>query len=293
MKNNKKKNGKKILLTLLALLIIIFIVFLYALFIGSKGLKVKEYKLEITNLPKEYHGLKIAHISDIHYGETINKNELKNLKDKVNSLKPDIIVFTGDISTDGLNKKQIEEVSKIMSEMKASIGKYAINGNHDYKFKKWDILIDNSGFTNLNDTFEIIYKNESQPIMISGISTNLYGTKNIKDKIEPIMDYLNSFGENSTNEPVYSILLLHEPDFIEEIDYNKFDLVLSGHSHNGQVRIPFIGALYTPVGAKKYYDEYYKIDNTDLYISSGVGTTLLGVRLFNKPSFNFYRITTK
>ncbi|MBE6144977.1 MAG: metallophosphoesterase [Firmicutes bacterium] len=293
MKNNKKKNGKKFLLTLLALLIIIFIVFLYALFIGSKGLKVKEYKLEITNLPKEYHGLKIAHISDIHYGETINKNELKNLKDKVNSLKPDIIVFTGDISTDGLNKKQIEEVSKIMSEMKASIGKYAINGNHDYKFKKWDILIDNSGFTNLNDTFEIIYKNESQPIMISGISTNLYGTKNIKDKIEPIMDYLNSFGENSTNEPVYSILLLHEPDFIEEIDYNKFDLVLSGHSHNGQVRIPFIGALYTPVGAKKYYDEYYKIDNTDLYISSGVGTTLLGVRLFNKPSFNFYRITTK
>lgn len=293
MKNKKKKNWKNVILVLLALLLIIFIVFLYALFIGSKGLKVKEYKLEIANLPEEYHGLKIAHISDIHYGETINKKELKKLKDKVNSLKPDIIVFTGDISTNGLNKKQIEEVSQIMSEMKASIGKYAINGNHDYKFKKWDILIDNSGFTNLNDTFEIIYKNESQPIMLSGISTNLYGNKNIKDKIEPIMDYLNSFDENSTNEPIYSILLLHEPDFIEDIDYNKFDLVLSGHSHNGQVRLPFIGALYTPVGAKKYYDEYYKIDNTDLYISSGVGTTLLGVRLFNRPSFNFYRITTK
>ena len=287
------KKGKKIFLVLLTLFLIIFVVFLYALFIGSKGLKVKEYKIEISNLPKEYHGLKIAHISDIHYGETINKKELENLKNKVNSLKPDLIFFTGDISTNGLNNKQIEEVSKIMSKMKASIGKYAINGNHDYKFKKWDILIENSGFTNLNDTFEIIYKNESDPIIISGISTNLYGTKNIKDKIEPITDYLNSFGENSSNEPIYSILLLHEPDFIDEIDYNKFDLVLSGHSHNGQVRVPFIGALYTPIGAKKYYDEYYRIDNTDLYISSGVGTTLLGVRLFNRPSFNFYRITTK
>ena len=287
------KKGIKILITCLIILGIGLLVFLYALFIGSKGLKVKEYKIEVENLTKEYHGLKIAHISDIHYDESLNKNELEKIKDAINLLKPDIIVFTGDIVTFNLNQEQIEEVSKIMSEMKATIGKYAIKGNHDYDFKKWELLFENSGFINLNDTYEVIYKNESTPIVISGISTNLYGTKNIKDKIEPIYTYLNSFGENNINEPIYSILLLHEPDFIEEIDYNKFDLVLSGHSHNGQVRLPFIGAIYTPVGSKKYYDEYYRIDNTDLYISSGIGTTYLNVRLFNKPSFNFYRLTTK
>ncbi len=287
------KTWIKILIGFLIFIGIIGIVFLYALFIGSKGLKVKEYKLEVNNLPEEYHGLKLIHISDIHYGETINKKELQTLKNKVNELKPDIIVFTGDISSSGLTNEQIEEASKIMNEMHATIGKYAIKGNHDYDFKKWELLFDNSGFKNLNDTYEVIYLNKSKPIVLSGISTNLYGTKNIKDKIEPIMNYLNGFNEDSINKPVYSILLLHEPDFIEEIDYNKFNLVLSGHSHNGQVRLPFIGALYTPIGSKKYYDEYYKINNTDLYISSGVGTTILGVRLFNRPSFNFYRITTK
>lgn len=283
----------KILIFILSLIIIAFLVFLYAYFIGSKGLKVKEYKIEVENLAEEYHGLKIVHISDIHYGESINKKELEILKNKVNLLKPDIVVYTGDISTNGLSDKHAKEVSKILGEIEAKVGKYAITGNHDYKFKKWDIVMENAGFTNLNDTYEIIYLNETKPIVISGISTNLYGNKNIKDKVEPIMNYLNSFAENDLNEPIYSILLLHEPDFITEIDYNKFDLVLSGHSHNGQVRLPIIGALYTPIGAKKYYKEYYRIDNTDLYISSGVGTTLLNVRLFNKPSFNFYRITTK
>lgn len=287
------KIWQKILIGFFILILIIVIVFLYALFIGSKGLKVKEYKIEIENLPKEYHGLKIVHISDIHYGETINKKELQNVVDKINILKPDIIVFTGDMATNGLNNEQMEEVSQILSKMEATIGKYAINGNHDYDFKKWDILIENCGFINLNDTYDTIYKNKTTPIFIAGISTNLYGNKNIKDKIKPIEDYLNGFNENNTNEPIYNILLLHEPDFIENIDYNKFDLVLSGHSHNGQVRLPIIGALYTPVGAKKYYDEHYKLDNTNLYISSGLGTTILGVRLFNRPSFNLYRITTK
>ena len=289
----RMKKEMKILIGFLILFGIGFILFLYAHFIGTKGLKVKEYKIEIDNLPEEYHGLKIAHISDIHYDESISKKELERIKDTVNALKPDIIVFTGDIATHGLNNEEIEEVSSILSEMEATIGKYAVNGNHDYEFKKWELLFDNSGFTNLNDTYEVIYKDENTPIVLSGISTNLYGNKNIKDKIEPIYEYLNSFSEGDINMPAYSILLMHEPDFIEEIDYNKFDIVLSGHSHNGQVRFPLIRPLYLPEGCKKYYDEYYKIDNTDLYISSGIGTSEINVRLFNRPSFNFYRLTTK
>ena len=85
--------------------------------------------------------------------------------------------------------------------------------------------------------------------------------------------------------------MVHEPDFADNI-INEYsvDLILSGHSHNGQIRIPLVGALYTPENAKKYYDEYYSINNTDLYISSGIGVSKYNYRLFNHPSFNLYRI---
>ena len=88
-------------------------------------------------------------------------------------------------------------------------------------------------------------------------------------------------------------MIMHEPDFIDDFEINNFDLILAGHSHNGQVRLPFIGAIIKPNGAHKYYDSHYKIHNTDLYISSGLGTSIIDVRLFNKPSFNFYRLTNK
>ena len=68
---------------------------------------------------------------------------------------------------------------------------------------------------------------------------------------------------------------------------------MAGHSHNGQVRLPFIGAIVKNQGAKKYYNEYYKIKNTDLYISGGIGTSTLPFRLFNRPNINFYRLRSK
>ena len=123
--------------------------------------------------------------------------------------------------------------------------------------------------------------------MIGGISTNLYGKKKVTEKIKNTMDFLN----NNEIKPNYSILIIHEPDFIEKIDYNKFNLILAGHSHNGQIRLPFVGALYTPIGSKKYYDEFYKLKNTNLYISSGIGVSEVNYRLFNRPSFNLYRLT--
>ena len=76
------------------------------------------------------------------------------------------------------------------------------------------------------------------------------------------------------------------------LKYN-FNLIVSGHSHNGQVRLPVIGKIITPENAKKYYDPYYKIDNTHLYISGGIGNRTINLRFFNKPSFNLYRLVDK
>ena len=278
----------KILLGSLVILIIGVIVYIYAMFFGAKLLKVKEYKIESNKISNAYDGLKVIHISDIHYDVSITKEDLKNIIKNINALKPDLVFLTGDLVDDKITQKQHNEIADAFKELNAKIGKYAILGNHDYSYKNWNELITDMGFTNLNDSYELIYDNSNEAIFIAGISSNIYAKKGIEDRSETIFEYLNSANTNQ-----YKILLMHEPDYIEDIDYNKFDLILSGHSHNGQVRFPLIGALYTPVGSKKYYKEYYRLNETDLYISSGLGTTLLPIRLFNRPSFNLYRIVEK
>jgi predicted MPP superfamily phosphohydrolase len=281
---------KKIFISILIFILFGVLVYLYAMFIGAKGFKIKEYKIESSTISSDYNGLKIAHISDIQYGNrSVTKDDLEKIVNKINSLKPDIIVLTGDLLDGNIDSNKYSDLTKTLSKLNASTGKYAIDGNHDKAFKKWNTLIEDCGFTNLNDSYDVVYDNSYDSIFIAGISNNTYTTKNIKDKSEVIFDYLNSPDYKST----YSILLMHEPDYIDDIDYSKFNIVMAGHSHNGQVRIPFIGAVILPEGAKKYYKEHYLLKNTDLYISSGIGTSNLPIRLFDKPSANFYRIVKK
>ena len=213
-----------------------------------------------------------------------NKKKLENVVKKINEIKPDIVVLTGDIVDNKISKEEKNELIEELSKIEVTIGKYAIKGNHDYDFKDFDKVTNDSNFINLNDTFEIIHGNNSN-IMISGVSTNLHGKNKINEKLDSSKKYLEN---NSVN---YKILLLHEPDYIDDIKDISYDLTLAGHSHNGQVRLPFIGAIYTPKGAKKYYKEYYKVNNTDMYISNGLGTTIMNLRLFNKPSISLYRLT--
>lgn len=292
----KKGIKKKLIISLIIFVCLISGILLYSRFIGTSGLVVKEYKIENTKLPASFYGLKIIHISDIHYGRTIKKKEFTKIVNEINLRKPDIVVFTGDLfdNSEALTKKDITDITEALKKINVTIGKFAITGEHDFKKEEWSTIMKDSGFVNLNDTYELIYKDGYEPIMIAGLSTNLKGTKNAKDKITPINDYITSIKESEeSNIPHYKILLLHEPDYINNINYKNYDLILAGHSHNGQVILPLIGATFKPKGAQEYYSEYYSLDNTDLYISSGLGTTNLDFRLFNPPSFNFYRLVNK
>ena len=280
---------------------LIFIIFscgclLYGRYIATTGLFVKEYKITDSKITDNFHGLKIVHISDIHYGRTVKNRELKNMVKKVNELRPDVVVLTGDLidKDTKLTEKMSNNISSILSKIDPSIEKYAIMGNHDVKFDNFNIIIENAGFVNLNNTYDNIYKNGNSNILISGVSSNYYkNDRDINYNMKSTFDYLNSFNEDDSKKPIYNILLIHEPDFIDKIDKSKFDLILSGHSHNGQVRFPIIGATILPPYAKKYYKEHYTLDDTELYISSGIGTSAINFRFFNRPSINFYRLTNK
>ena len=279
---------KKVIIILVIIILTISLCLLYSRFIATKGLKVKEYKVVNSKITDSYHGLKIIHLTDIHYGSIINEKELNNIVDKVNEIKPDIVVMTGDLIDERLSYDK-DTIINCLSKIESKLGKFAVSGNHDIPLDDYNYIVKESGFTSLDNKYELIYSKSNEPIIISGIG---YSNEDIGIKTEQFDKYISELKTDDI-KPSYSILLVHEPDTVDNLDLNKYDLILAGHSHAGQVRLPIIGKLYTPEGAKKYYDEYYKINNTDLYISSGLGTSLYKFRLFNKPSFNFYRITNK
>ena len=279
---------KKIIISFFILILILILILFYSRYVGTTGLNIKEYKINYSELKDDFYGLKIVHISDIHYGSTIKKEELNNLVEKINLTKPDIVVLTGDLFTDkDITDKDEKNIIDALSKINVNIEKYAIMGDNDKN--KWENTINNSGFKNLNNTYDLIYTKSTDYILITGMSSNITDKTNIDEKLKTT----NEFIANNEIKPNYSILLMHEPDFVNDFDYSNFNLILAGHSLNGQVRIPYIGGLFKQEYSKKYYDEYYKLKNTDFYISSGLGTYKYSFRLFNRPSFNLYRLTNK
>ena len=277
---------KKILKILLFFLIFVIVVMFYSLFIVTNKLETHEYRVDTPTLDESYNGLKIVHFSDLHYLRNLNENKLDKIIDEINLINPDLVVFTGDLIDEDFTPTD-EDINYLTDKLKsinAKYGKYSVLGNHDENYlDQIKNIYQNSNFTLLNNSYDIVYNEKNVPLFIGGLDSVITGNANI----DTAMSYFNDHEDIS-----YKIILVHEPDYADTIvgSYDNINLILSGHSHNGQVRVPFIGTIYTPESAKKYYDNYYKVNNTDLYISSGLGYSELNFRLFNSPSINFYRL---
>ena len=281
---------KHIALKIVIFIVLLFIgILLYGSFISPNIITEKEYKIKVDNLTDNFDGFKIIHISDILYGKNFNKENLINLVEKINEANPDIIVLTGDLISKNtkLKANEADEITNILNKINSSSGKYAIIGDNDYKFDEWTNIIKNSGFINLNNTYDTIYKEGYNYLFIAGASS-FADKASINDKLTPTLEYLNTLEKNP---PLYTILLMHEPDYIDDLNNNPFNLVLAGHSLGGTVNLPIYGPLYKKDGAKKYNINHYKVENSDIYISTGLGTEGYKFRLFNKPRINIYRLT--
>lgn len=276
---------KKFIRFLLIIILVISLTILYARYGGTRGLITKEYKIE-TNIDNSFDGLKIVHFSDLHYLRITNKETTKNIIKEINILNPDIVVFTGDLIDKDYNptNTDINDLKELLLSIKSKYGKYSVIGNNDNKIRETiEDIYTNSNFILLNNDYDIIYGNNNDKLFIGGLDTYSYD----KSDIDKVMTYFTD------NEDInYKIILVHEPDYIDIINskYSDINLVLSGHSHNGQVNIPYVKKLFLPFGSRKYYENHYKVNNTDLYISSGLGESRINFRIFNKPSINFYRI---
>lgn len=287
-KENIKKIVKKVMKILLIILVIGTIFFSYTTYVSSVKIKVREYRITEKKIPASFNGLKIIQLTDLHYGTTMFNENVKDIVKMTNNRKPDLIVFTGDLFNKNykLTNKEQEEIIKELKKLSASLGKYAIIGDEDNE--KTNNILNQANFTILKNESELIYQKNNEPILLVGLSSN---SKN--QNIEKAYSY---FKQNVFNSNIYTITLLHEPDTVDDIigSYNS-DLFLAGHSNNGNIRLPFVKySLFKVDGAKKYDQDYYNLGNSKLYISSGLGTTnKSNIRLFCRPSINFFRLSNQ
>lgn len=274
---------------ILKFFILIFVlIFIYSGAIEPSLLIVKKYNINKDgNMMKENilkddnETIKVVQISDTQIGSFYSTNKLKKVANKVNALNPDILVFTGDLIDYSNKNPDVDEITKILSSMNAKLGKFSVFGNHDYMYelpRYYRQIMRNSNFHLLVNENKKIKLEDNKYINILGVDEILNGNPNIQD-LERKTDY-NSF----------NLLLAHEPDLVDMLSKDTMNLVLSGHSHGGQIRLPFKGALVTPPYGRKYTKGFYDIKGNHLYVSSGLGSTKLPFRFFNVPEIVEFNI---
>lgn len=267
----KVKVRPKTITILLFLFILIFLFTLWARYVNTTGLVVKEVAIIADELDDSYNGLKIVQFSDIHYGRTTFEDDVSSLIEAINEIKPDIIVFTGDLfDSSSVSEDEIDMMISYLSQLEARLFKFAIIGDYDTEYlDNYQTILEDSNFILLDNEAKLVYDGSTSPI-------NFVGLTDTEDN------------EELYNNEYFTITLVHEPDSIKNISGSN--IVLAGHSLGGQIRIPFIGGIIKKDGATTYIEDYYEVDGQKLYISSGIGTERFSFRTFNKPSITLYRL---
>ncbi len=269
---------KKIVSFLSIIFIIIFFLIIYARFVEPNLLSIRYENINSNLLNENVNKLKILQFSDTHISNHFDENDLLKTVEKINEERPDIVVFTGDLIDEYNNYKNKENIYKIweiLDEIKATYGKYAIYGNHDYgggAERVYEQIMKNSDF--------ILLKNEN--IYLKDYNINIIG---MDDSIFGNYDRAAIF--QMLHEDSYNIVLSHEPDVISFLLEYNIDLFLSGHSHGGQINLPFVDSL--PLLAKKYTRGIYSFDNyrqTILYVNIGLGTSQIPMRFMAPPELS-------
>lgn len=253
----------------------------YARYIEPRLIQTTEVEISSTKLPSSFSGVKIVQFSDIHLSEEYSINQLVKIVNKINQLSPDVIFFTGDLIDKPNQYGYLHQISPVLRRLKAPLGKYAIYGNHDhggYGTAVYETIMKNSNFKLLKNRGERISLLDGSSVFVAGIDDMMLGRP----------DFNQTFTDASSR--LFTILLAHEPDAALEAKQFSVDLQLSGHSHGGQVQLPFYGPLITPPFASVYTEGLYEVDSMKLYVNRGLGTTRLPYRFFSVPEITVFTL---
>ena len=231
---------------------------LYGWLIEPYWFDVTKHTVETGKIPSD-ESVRIVHLSDLHLEEETDRE--RRLPELVNSLEPDIIVITGDF----LNGQSGKPVLKnLLGKFNAKHGIYIVYGNFRFFYDPADVLRE-SGVTVLDDDLATADRVIKRDVNVRNVPLTIYGVRWERGRnIEKLAGKVDPSRIN--------ILLHHTPDAVESVRDVGFDMYLCGHTHGGQVRMPFYGALITlSKFGKKYEMGRYQVGDTMLYVNRGVG----------------------
>lgn len=240
--------------------------------------RIVRQDIALRRWPERLSGFTIALLSDFHYDPYCSVHPLKAAIGMVNGLRPDLIALTGDfvsspwVSSSAKAASVAEPCAELLRQLTAPYGLWASLGNHDFftdpafvtgalRAAGIHVLINQS----------IAIEGNGGRFWLAGVNDLLGGLADLTATLQPIPR-----GEAT-------ILMAHEPDYADFVARHPVDLQLSGHTHGGQIRFPFVGALYLPDLGKKYISGLYKVGPLNLYTNSGLGTIQVPVRLNCPP----------
>jgi uncharacterized protein len=252
---------------------------LYSGEIARHEIDIVPRTFNIHNLPTPFHGFRIAQLSDIHLDEFTEPFFLERIVQKVNALAPDLVLLTGDFITHGsltfvAGGHAIHRCAEILTTLTAP-HRYAILGNHDVAFNARAVTraLSTYGTPVLINQYVPIERNGGR-LWLSGLDDPATSSPDLNLAIPAKPD-----------GPV--LLMAHEPDFADDVTAHPrgplVDLMLAGHSHGGQIRLPLLGAMILPPMGRKYPEGFYQLNRMQLYVNRGIGTVGLPFRLNCPP----------
>ncbi len=250
-------------------------------------LDVVRLKMPLRRLPKSFTGFKIAQISDIHMGGWMTRARLSASVEKILAEKPDIVVITGDFllgrGWDEIRETALQDVVDGLAPLVAGLPVYAVLGNHDYwtDANKIGIALSKAGLELMVNATGVLRRGADE--------LYLAGLGDVYEHQHRLAVLLRKIPLDAC-----SILLCHEPDYADYASLtDAFDLQLSGHSHGGQVVIPFIGPIKTPSLAHKYPLGQYQVGDMIQYTNRGLGMASIPIRFNCRPEITIFTLETQ
>lgn len=263
---------KKIIRKILIISLLLCAISFYAFKIEPYMIQVKSYRVRVERLADP---VRIVQISDIEISDVYGVDYLEKVVQKVNALNPDIVVFTGDLYANYWKYAPCEAVMSSLKKLNENSQKYAVWGNNDYgggAVRVFENEMEALGFT--------LLKNESEYLMLKGASFFIAGS----DDLQMGQPDVEALTKAKTEDATLSILLAHNPEIVDQLKKNDFDIILSGHTHGGQVNLPIINKwLHKDIPFLSGLYVLEEIGGSQLYVSNGLGMSRFPIRFLAPP----------